>query len=209
MSQLRLLIALHVVALFAGCDRVPDFDASPVMKPIPDQAAEANQYAEWQPTPEQLTELATIKSECKGKLKRLLNQPKWSGNRLRVTGVRGGLPVTENVGPWHIAFFPLGNHVVEIRGLLFAKDHSVKLDMDRDVLIVNGVEFIGSPLTGESPMFQNAPFRGVSFEKAGLALTMGSASILFMNDGRLVMDFHRVVLNGSKTGEYGVLYADG
>jgi hypothetical protein len=209
MPQLRSRIALLVFALFLGCNRSSDFDLSPAMKPVPDRTAEASEYAAWQPTPEQLSELGTIKSECKGELKPLLDHPKWSGDRLRVTGIKGGIPVTKSIGPWHIALFPAGDHIVEIRGLLFAKGHSVKLDMDRDVLIVNGVEFKGSFNTGESPMFENAPFRGVSFEKEGLGLTMGSASILFLDDGRLVMDFHKVVVEGTRAGEYGVLNAEG
>ena len=195
--------------LLVSCDGSSDFDASPVMKPIEDRTAEASEYANWQPTPEQTAILKKIKSDCTGNLTLLLNQHRWTGHRQRVTGVEGGLPVTESIGPWNIALIPSDGHVIEIRGLLFAKGFTVKLDMDRDVLIVNDVEFRGSPISGESPMFQSAPFQGVSFKQEDLGLTMGSASILFLDDGRVAMDFHKVVVNGEKAGEYGVFKRDG
>jgi hypothetical protein len=175
------------------------------MAPVENRDAEANAFREWQPTSEQLTSLATTKAECEGSLSKLLEHAKWSGQRMRVTGVRAGLPVAEKIGPWHIILMPTSDEsVVEIKGLLFAQGFSVKLDVNRDVLIIKDAEFKGRPLQGNSPMFQNTAFEGVVFER-DLGLVMGSASILFLDDGRLSMDFHKVLVNGAKAGEYGVL----
>lgn len=177
------------------------------MAPVESRDAAANAFREWQPTNEHLASLAITKAECEGSLSKLLGHAKWSGHRMRVTGMRGGLPVTENIGPWHIMLMPTSDKsVVEIKGLIFAEGFSVKLDVNRDVLIIKDTEFKGRSLQGNSPMFQNAAFEGVVFER-DLGLVMGSASILFLDDGRLSLDFHKVLVNGAKAGEYGVLEA--
>jgi hypothetical protein len=189
----------------AGCENSPDADLKTIRAPVENGDAEANTFHEWQPTEEQLASLATIKAECEGNLSKLLDHAKWSGYRMRVTGMSDGLPETEEIGPWHIFLVPTSDQsVIEIKGLHFARGFTVKLDVNRDVLIIKDVEFKGRPLKGNSPMFQNAPFQGVVF-KGELGLVMGSASILFLDDGRLCMDFHKVIVNGTKAGEYGVL----
>jgi len=206
--MMRTILADAAILLLlgaSGCDHVPDHDLSPIMAPVENQDADANAYRDWQPTDEQLALLAATRAKCKGRLPELLDHAKWSGRRLRVTGMRGGLPVTEDIGPWHIIVVPTSDQsVVEIKGLLFAKALTVKLDVNRDVLIVEGSEFPGRPITGNSPMFGNAGFRGVHFGRQS-GLTMGSASILLLDDGRLSMDFHKTVVNGTRAGEYGVL----
>ncbi len=199
------LVIFFLLANSSGCSDQVDVDMKPMLAPAENRDAEANKTADWQPTPQQLSTLDSIKENCSGDLAKLLDHARWSGHRLRVTGMSGGLPVTENIGPWHIILVPTADKsVVEIKGLLFAKGFSVKIDMDRDVLIVNNSEFQGESITGNSPMFQNAGFKGVDF-KRNLGLVMGSAAILFLDDGRLVMDFHKIRVNGIKAGEYGVL----
>jgi len=208
-TRKKIATALLLLILVSGCDILPDADLTPIMVPVENRDAEANTFREWQPTDEQLASLATTKAECEGSLSKLLDHAKWSGHRTRVTGIRDNLPVTENIGPWHIIIVPTSEKsVVEISGLLFAKPFSVKLDVNRDVLIIKNTEFEGRPLKGNSPMFQNASFQGIVFERQ-LGLVMGSASILFLEDGRLAMDFHKVIVNGSKAGEYGVLEPSG
>ena len=198
-------VALLFSAVVLGCDDPPDADLTPIMAPVEKRDTEASAFREWEPTEEQLASLAITKEECNGELSSLLDHAKWSGYRMRVTGVQNGLPVTENIGPWHIILVPTADQsVVEIKGLLFAQGFAVKLDMKRDVLTINDADFEGRPLKGNSPMFQNAAFQGVVFER-DLGPVMGSASILLLEDGRLSMDFHKVIVNGSRAGEYGVL----
>jgi hypothetical protein len=199
--------ALLLLIAIVGCSESPNVDLSPIMAPVENRDREANTYAEWQPTREQLTSLRKTQDTCKGSLGKLLDHAKWSGNRLRVTGMRNGMAVTESIGPWHIILVPTSDaSVVEIKGLLFAKGFSVELDLDRDILIVNDSEFQGHAASTNSPMFENAGLQGVYFDR-GLGLVMGSASIGFLDDGRVVMDFHKVIVNGTKAGEYGVLHA--
>jgi hypothetical protein len=200
-NWMRVLLVFAV----AGCGAPPDFDATPIMKPVPNTDAIAGEYAAWEPTPEQLQALEKACVQCKGNLKRLLDCPKWSGERLRVTGIKGGLPVTESIGTWHIAVIPTADPaVVELKGLLFARGISVKLDLNRDVLIVNGAEFKGTPISGKSPGFKNTAYKGVKFER-GPGLATGRASILILDDQRVVMDFDKVIVNGARAREYGEL----
>lgn len=192
---------------FWGCDSPSSIDLSSVMAPIESRNSVANTYSGWQPSEQQRASLTATQESCEGSLQTILDSAKWSGHRLRVTGVRNGTLVTENIGPWHIIFLPTPNRsIVEIKGLLFAANYSITLDMERDVLTVNGVDFKGRPVSGNSPMFNGTRFQGVVFEKH-LGLTMGSASILVLEDGRLCLDFHKVIVNGLKAGEYGVLNA--
>ncbi len=202
---IAVFMILPLLAISSGCSEQADVDMKPILAPAQNRDAEANETATMQPTSEQLSTLESIKENCSSDLAKLLDSAKWSGHRLRVTGLKDGLPVTESIGPWHLILVPTPDKsVIEIKGLLFAKGFSVKIDLDRDVLIVKGSEFQGRSITGDSPMFQNAGFKGITF-KRNLGFVMGSASILFLDDGRLVMDFHKIRVNGNKAGEYGVL----
>lgn len=207
LTRTTIAAVLLLLTVAVGCDNAPDTDFTPIMTPIENRDAEANVFRDWEATEEQLASLAATKAACTGRLTQLLEHAKWSGNRLRVTGFRDGLPVTQDIGPWHIVIVPTAEQsVVEIKGLLFAKGFSVKLDVNRDVLVIKETEFAGKPLSGKSPLYANAAFQGVGFESE-LGLVMGSASILFLEDGRVSLDFSKVMVNGAKAGEYGVLEA--
>ena len=209
MRHNSLLMVFAAIVAGSGCDDSPEADMTPNMAPIVNRDAEATEFVDWQPTAEQLASMKSIKTACTGDLSMLLDHSKWSGHRLRVTGRKSGSIVTQNIGPWHIILIPTADEsVVEIKGRLFSKGFTVKLDMNRDVLIIKDMEFKGSPIKGKSPMFQNTPFQGVAFKRE-LGLVNGSASILFLEDGRLSMDFHKVVVNGTRAGEYGVLEPSG
>lgn len=198
-------VALLLLIAVSGCDNPRDFDLTPILAPVENRDTESNAFRKWKPSEEQRASLAITKAACEGKLAALLDHAKWSGHRMRVTGIRNGLPVTENLGPWNINVIPTPDQsIVEIKGLLFAKAFTVTLDVNRDVLTINDAIFKGRPLKGNSPIFQNAAFQGVVFERDS-GLIMGSASILFLDDGRISMDFHKVFVNGSKASEYGVL----
>jgi hypothetical protein len=112
---------------------------------------------------------------------------------------------TETIGPWRIRLVPdADKNVVRLQGLHFASACEVRLDMDRDVLTIDGHEFAGRPVAGKSPMFQNIPFEGIAFERLE-GSTAGWASIILLNDGRTAMDFDKVALNGVRAREYGIL----
>jgi hypothetical protein len=152
-----------------------------------------------------LQRLKAIQAESKGHLSAVLRADVWSGDRLRVTGMADGFPITESIGEWRIELVPeVDKNVVRLQGLLFASECDVSLDMDRDVLTIDGHEFAGLPIADKSPMFQDMPFEGVAFERVE-GPTAGRASIIFLEDGRTVMDFDKVVLNGVRAREYGVL----
>ena len=132
----------------------------------------------------------------------LLKYEEWTGNRLRVVGTEDGLPVTENAGPWKISIKPTDSaSVIEIKGLFFAHDRSVCIDLAGKTLFVGDAAFVGSEIGGKSPMFQNTEFTGYSFKND----EFGSAAILFLNDGRLVLDFHKTIVDGTRAQECGVL----
>ncbi len=121
---------------------------------------------------------------------------------MRGTGMDGD---TESIGRRRIRLVPdADENVVRLQGLHFARDCEVSLDMDRDVLTIDRHEFAGRPIADKSPMFQDMPFEGVAFERLE-GPTAGWASIIFLEDGRTAMDFHKVVLNGVRAREYGVL----
>ena len=134
----------------------------------------------------------------------LFRYEKWQGNRLRVVGMDDGMPVTENAGPWNISIAPTDSvSMIEIKGLFFAAAHdcTVRIDLVDKALLIGDTTFAGSKISGKSPMFQGTEFVGFSFENDH----SGSASILFLNDGRLCMDFHKTIVNNTRAQEYGVL----
>ena len=151
--------------------------------------------------------LLEMSKSAKGHLTPLLASPNWSGDRLRVAGIENGKPVTASIGPWNIQLAPdTEKNVVQIKGLAFADDATVTLDMDQDVLTIDGQEFTGKVIEATSPMFDNLPFQGVSFERAD-GLVYGKASIIFLDDGRAAMDFDKVYVDGKRAREYGAILA--
>ena len=203
--QMPALVGLLPLLVCFGCDKPPDINLRPVLSPAENRDAEANTYRNWRPDNDRMGSIEIDGQDCSENLRELIGCSKWSGKRLRVTGMKDGFPVTESVGPWHIILVPTAiASVVEMKGFLFAKNLEVKLDLHREVMTINGVEFIGTPLTGNSPMVQGAKFTGVKFESK-VGLTMGSAAILFLEDGRALMDFDKVLINGKRAREYGIL----
>jgi hypothetical protein len=157
---------------------------------------------------ENLQRLKEISASAKGHLGQLLRAPVWSGDRLRMSRIDGDVPVMESVGKWKIELIPdPTKNMVHIQGLLFAKDSNVTLDMDRDILAIDGQEFVGRPVSGNSPMFKGVPFAGVNFERLDGRI-FGYASIIFTEDGRTAMDFDKVFVDGSRAREYGILSGD-
>ncbi len=152
-------------------------------------------------TPDRLRQVA---ESAKGALAPLARHPHWSGNRLRVTGLLGDRIVTEPVGTWAFSIRPdPDTNVVELGGLVFAGEPTF-LDLDTDTLTIGGELFRGQTVSGTSPMFDGLPFVGVRFEKGDGEVT-GKASILFLQDGRVVMDFYHLTVRGVRAGTYGVL----
>jgi hypothetical protein len=138
----HVVLALSIVAL-AGCSGGKGQKSAP--EPDPDLPA---------PSAE---EIATIRTH----LAPLQKAQKWSGDRLRVTGVRDGLPVTESIGPWEVETAPAGKEgVIELRGIRIGSERSVQLDLARGLLLIDGQPFAGRALTGKSPTANNAPFKG-------------------------------------------------
>lgn len=207
MNRINFLLGALLVFVTLGCDNVPDTDLGPVMAPVQNRnEEEANAFRNWIPTEEDLASLAIAK-EKNGPFSALLSHAKWSGNRLRVTGIKDGLPVTESIGAWHVIVVPTSDSsIVELKGFLFAENFSVKLNLAQESLIIKDAEFQGSSIKGNSPMFQNLGFQGFKFERK-LGLVLGSASLLFLEDGSIVFDFDKVVVNGARAREYGVLEA--
>lgn len=151
--------------------------------------------------------LAEIQATATGHLRPLLSSASWSGDRLRVAAMKDGFPVTESIGKWEIGLVPdEAKNVVQLTGLHFAENRKVLLDLDLDVLTIDGFEFEGRAISGESPMFKDAPFEGVAFERTEGAI-LGSGSIIFLSDGRTCMDFDKILVDGVRAGEYGELRA--
>src|SRR5262249_20208354 len=124
--------------------------------------------------------LREIEISAKGALTPLVRHAIWTGHRLRVTGGQNGLPVSERIGPWRIELHPdPKQNAVEIKGLIFAKNAIVRLDLDRDTLVIDGEEFQGRRGTGKSPLFGEIQFNGVAFEREEGKVT-GKAAILIL-----------------------------
>lgn len=151
--------------------------------------------------------LLEMAQSAKGHLTPLLASPAWSGDRLRMAGLENGKPVMASIGPWDIRLAPDSDrNVVEIKGLHFAKKSIVTLDVDKDILEIDGHQFAGRVIESTSPMFDDLPFKGVSFERPDGAVC-GRASIIFLEDGRVALDFHKVYVHGNRAGEYGAVVA--
>jgi hypothetical protein len=151
--------------------------------------------------------LLEISKSAKGHLTPLLVSPAWSGDRLRVASIENGRPVTASIGPWNIQLVPdIEQNVVQIKGLAFADDATVTLDMDQDVLAIDGHKFAGKAIEATSPMFDNLPFKGVSFERVD-GPVYGKAAVIFLDDGRVAMDFDKVYVDGKRAREYGAILA--
>jgi len=97
---------------------------------------------------------------------------------------------------------------VELRGLLFAKNFPVILDLDQNQLIIKGQRFPGRPLAGTSPLAQGARYRGMSFECTS-GDVFGKAAILILDDGRAAIDFDKVFVHGVRAHEYGIVSGEG
>jgi hypothetical protein len=129
---------------------------------------------------------------------------KWSGNRWRVTGIRDGYPVTESIGAWQIEAVPAKRGpVIELRGIRLGELRSVQLDLARGLLLIDGEPFVGRPIAGKSPIVRDAPFKGAVFERQDGSIT-GKAALLFLEDGRALLDFYKVWAKGQR-GAYGAL----
>jgi hypothetical protein len=184
MRSLLLVGVLAVVAI-VGCSSK---EASP--QPAADARAER---------------LREIEKSAKGSLTPLVRYVVWTGDRIAVTGLRNGLPTTTSIGPWRIELHPdPKQNVVELKGFLFAKNLPVRLDLDADLLTIDGEPFQGRKLSGKSPLYEMTPFEGVVFERAD-GKAYGKASILILADGRVSMDFDKVVVNNKRAHEYGAL----
>jgi hypothetical protein len=151
--------------------------------------------------------LREIMKSAQSELLPLLKSAVWSGDRLRVVGVKEGFPVTESVGPWRIELAPHPEkNLIDLKGLKFAGKHKlrVQLDLDNDSLLIGGKLFEGRKISGKSPIARSAAFKGLAFERDGADIE-GKASIIFLEDGRTVMDFHKIYIGDAKAGEYGTL----
>ena len=61
-----------------------------------------------------------------------------------------------DIGPWHIAIVPTDDEsVVEIKGLLFAKDFPITLG-SHSVLKIRDTEYKGREIEGKTPVFSPA-----------------------------------------------------
>ena len=129
---------------------------------------------------------------------------RWEGDTLRVVGVRDGLPQSEPVLEWALRVVPRGEDRIEIRGLHFAGEETVEVDLARNALRIGGEVFEGRVLSGSSPLFGNTPFEGVTFTR-GRGRVYGKASILILADGRVALDFDKVFVNGRRAQEYGAV----
>jgi hypothetical protein len=149
-------------------------------------------------------DLAELPRTSQGELDVLRAHERWEGARQKVTGVVGGRPQTEEIGPWNLRIVPVGEDVVIVEGLYFARNFEVKLDLARNALVLHDTLFLGRPLSGNSPMFGEMAFTGVVFEGDGGRIH-GKASILVLADGRVALDFDKVFVDGRRSREYGAV----
>jgi hypothetical protein len=138
-------------------------------------------------------------------LRPFLSAQRWKGDRWRITGMSDGFPVTESIGSWEVSLNPTdADGIFRLEGVSIGKPCIVELDTNLGVLHIDGVPFIGSALTGNSPVVRGKPFKGAEFEHSGLGVSGSAAILVLEEDGRVLLDFHHVRTMSSR-GEYGIL----
>ena len=149
-------------------------------------------------------ELERIKSSYSGPFSKLLTKQLWKGSRLAISGIKDNIPQIKEVQPWNIKVSSSGNNKIALYGFSFSKDHEVQINLTNNSLIISGTEFPAIQTSGHSPMFQQN-FNGFSYKLPPTIGISGSASILFLENGNISLDFHKVMVGTKRLSEYGVL----
>ena len=107
---------------------------------------------------------------------------------------------------WNVAIIPRsGKSIVDIKGIKFPDDFEIAFDVDREILIVNGVELAGEKYTGPTPLFPNKEMVGLTFKGRRPNGRTETAGIFSLEDEKIYIDFHNLIVNESKSGEFGIV----
>jgi hypothetical protein len=150
------------------------------------------------------TSLEELPQNCQGELSRLRESQTWVGERIAFYGIEGKKILTRKVKDWTFKIVPEGKDILRIEGFEFAANIEIRIDTSRNALMIHKTVFVGSPITGNSSIFGNKRFEGVSFEGLG-GRVYGDASILFFDDGTVALSFDKVFIDGLQSREYGTI----